>query len=69
MITNKRKVCQKEHGQRRQQQNDFTKDSHNPFLFYHYTILYRQVNRKKPANLLRPDSMKTAHDIGPYKYD
>jgi hypothetical protein len=28
MITNKRKVCQKEHGQRRQEQNDFTKDSH-----------------------------------------
>jgi hypothetical protein len=28
IITNERKVCQKEHGQRRQEQNDFTKDSH-----------------------------------------
>jgi len=26
-------------------------------ICHHYTILYRQVNKKKPANLLRPDSI------------
>jgi hypothetical protein len=32
-------------------------------ICHHYTILYRQVNKKKPANLLRPDSI--IHTIAP----